>query len=276
MISFRKNRPNIAVTGPNYGGHPAWIFTAIQVWFAGGNPFYFSPNKPLTNFDKIDGVILGGGADISEKLYQLNCKEESHPTFFQNSESPHFFYRCLSFLLLKLFNYESSRNKTDFERDLHEMKVIRLAINKGIPILGICRGMQLLNIYFGGSLESNISSHFTADYPHNRGILPVKKIKLHSNSHLFDAVKKEEIKINSFHDQGIKTLGSGMKITSQEPNGVIQSIECESSANTIVGVQWHPEFLIFKKTQRNLFKWFIHSASNNYVFIQKGEMIANP
>jgi len=119
-----------------------------------------------------------------------------------------------------------------YDQDRDEMEVFwaERARDENIPTLGICRGAQLLNIVCGGSLHT---------------IIP-----------------KIEIKVNSIHKQAIDKLGNDMSVNAVEKNGVIQAI-CLNNHDYFLGVQFHPEFLIYKKDFRKIFKRLVQSASNS-------------
>ncbi len=110
------------------------------------------------------------------------------------------------------------------------------------PILGICGGLQTLNVYFGGDLNQNILNHKLYDgSTHN--------IKISSNSFLNNVYKQEVIEVNSYHRQAIRNLASNFKVTAVSEDGIIEAIE----DGNIIGVQYHPE----KLDNINFFKEFI-------------------
>ncbi len=266
-------KPEIAVTGPSLGGYPAWFFTALQVWIAGGKATYLPPQE--LNEKKIrqfDGIILGGGADISPKLYRNNEESEEDLELVEDevARTENFVVKFIKLILLKIFNYSPSRHQTDFERDLFEMKVLRLAVKQKIPVFGICRGMQMINVFYGGKIDPDIKRHYTEKEKLKRGHRPVKKIRLEKNSLLFDAIGKEDLKVNAFHDQGILHLGKELCITASEKNGVIQGIEqCEGESALVMGVQWHPEFMVYQRAQRKLFSWYVKQLKTEELVSRK-------
>lgn len=114
--------------------------------------------------------------------------------------------------------------------------------NKKKPILGICAGIQEINVIFGGTLYQNIENHRLFDQSKH-------KIKIEKDSFLYDVYKSEEIEVNSYHRQAIKDLAPNFKVTAISKDGIIEGIEKDN----IVAVQWHPEALY----DINLFKGFI-------------------
>lgn len=135
-----------------------------------------------------------------------------------------------------------------------------MAKKRNIPLFCICRGAQLLNVYEGGTLFTNVKNIYeSTNYPSNllAKIFFRKSILIEKKSHLYDAFQKEESTVNSMHSQSIDHPGKDLETTSMEPIGVIQSVE-NSKKTYIVGVQFHPEFLIYRSDIRRLFKNFVN------------------
>lgn len=130
----------------------------------------------------------------------------------------------------------------EYPYDEYELdkQVIDVFVAKNKPIIGICGGMQTLNVYFGGDLNQNISNHkLTDDTKH--------KIKIDTKSFLYDIYQKQEIEVNSYHRQAIRKLAPNFKVVATSEDSIVEAIE----DGNIVGVQWHPEVLydviFFKK-----------------------------
>lgn len=122
-----------------------------------------------------------------------------------------------------------------------DKKLIELFYNKNKPILGICGGLQSINVAFGGALKQNILNHDLIDKNH--------LIKIGNNTFLNEVYKQNELMVNSFHHQAIKDVAPGFKISAISEDGIIEAIEKDN----IVGVQWHPEVI----NDINFFKYFI-------------------
>lgn len=123
-----------------------------------------------------------------------------------------------------------------------DKKIIDLFVKSNKPIIGICGGLQTLNVYFGGDLDQNIVNHKLKDgSKHN--------IKISQNSFLSEVYKTETIQVNSYHRQAIRKLASNFKVTAISDDGIIEAIEDRN----IIGVQWHPEVL----KDVNFFKTFV-------------------
>ena len=150
------------------------------------------------------------------------------------------------------------------ERDVHEMALIKAAIDLKKPILAICRGMQILNVTYGGTLYQDISyapgehiKHYQIGSPYQA----THSIKIDKNSILFKMADKSEIeRVNSFHHQALKQVAKGLKVVATAPDGIIEAVEAEDEDGTFVmGVQFHPEMMFDKSTFiRGMFKRFIN------------------
>ena len=186
---------------------------------------FCNPTETDEILEDFDGLVLTGGNDVSPILYGE-----------ENIASVH----C------------------DEPLDRFHMGLITSARKMNIPILGICRGFQLLNISFGGTLIQDIPSERPSSVNHKQvdksmgGAHPVD-IVLGSN--LYTALKEKSVWVNSLHHQGVKDLGFGLKPSSYAPDGLIESFE----GTNVLGVQWHPEAM-FDKMQP-LFTYFINEMN---------------
>lgn len=148
-------------------------------------------------------------------------------------------------------------------RDVSEFALGRFALEEtSLPILGICRGCQLLNVLKGGDLYLDLSedgklAHQLTMYPRE---LPSHYVRIDRGSRLYDAFREEEIGVNSFHHQAVRTVGAGFVATAHSlPDNVVEGIELEGS-RFVVGVQWHPEGLIINRAQLMLFRRLVEAA----------------
>lgn len=182
----------------------------------------------------VHGLLLSGGYDVSPHLYG----EEPNP------------------------GLEAVNQKRDF----HEMQLIRQAYQAGKPIFGICRGMQLLNVTFGGTLYQDIGSsipqalqHIQKTYPH----VATHQIEVVKDTLLHQLFNQELISVNSYHHQAIKTLAPTFLVNARSKDGIIEGIE-KMDGGFICAVQWHPE-MMFKKSALmfKLFEGFVQAARNN-------------
>jgi putative glutamine amidotransferase len=157
----------------------------------------------------LDGIILTGGEDTAPHLY---------------GEPP-----------------LPGLGEIVYERDLAEIKVIRLAAEQDKPILGICRGMQILNVALGGTLYQDIPSQIPGAYQHSqRGS---RQYGAHTVTlepgFVQEALGKTEVLVNTSHHQSVKVPAPGFRVTARSGDGVIEAIESENGR--FIGVQWHPE-----------------------------------
>ncbi|AXX92583.1 gamma-glutamyl-gamma-aminobutyrate hydrolase [Malaciobacter molluscorum LMG 25693] len=219
-------KPIIGVCLPNKGNKLAEIFIRFSLFLANAKAVSLRPDEHSSK-DKIDGLILSGGSDINPLLY--GGKKEAHNT------------------------------KLDKKRDAFELDMIKTAVQKRIPIFGICRGAQLLNIFFDGDLYPTVLD--IEEYLiHKNSIFPIKDIFIKKKSKLFDIVKKEKLKANSLHNQAIHKVGEDLKVTAKY-KGLIQAIE-KKNYPFMLAVQWHPEYLFYIKEHRKIFKDFVKACLN--------------
>ncbi len=164
--------------------------------------------------DECDGLVLTGGEDVCPELYGDWADETVH---------------------------------VDSERDGVEYKLIDAALKKQIPILGICRGLQVLNVYFGGTLIIDLEKYCnrfhkaisdTEDRNHN--------VKLIGDSRLKNFVKEEVGIVNSSHHQAADRIGGGLRVVARADDGTVEAIESESTSSRVAAVQWHPERIRFE------------------------------
>lgn len=199
----------------------------------GGIPFIIPINENHEDLkfllENVDGLILSGGYDV----YPYHYGEEPH------------------FLL----------EETNRERDLFEYELLKQAILMNIPILGICRGLQLINTYFGGTLyqDLTLSNTFLKHNQINNPTSATHSIQIERNTNLYHIIQEDEYFVNSFHHQVIKKLGEDLIVSARSSDKHIEAIE--SLRYPIIAVQFHPE-MMFKVDEKmnEIFKWFINRA----------------
>ena len=205
---------------------------------AGGVPFLIpiinSPDDLEQYLDMLDGILFTGGEDILPLLF---------------GEEP-----------LKQVKYVS------IERDEQELVLFKKAYERKIPILGICRGQQLMNIALGGTLYQDMDSQIPGVGGHSQDRYPEPElyhsINIEKDSKLFEAMGVEKINVNSFHHQCVKTLGKGLKVTALSKEGIIEAIETTDDQFAVT-VQFHPECLVSRyKEWLKLFVRFINECGN--------------
>jgi len=257
-----KKRPNIGVTGPDRGGTAAWWFSWFAITIQGGHAIRIRPKNGIPEAD-IHGLVIGGGADINPKWYGGGEMEELLSKDKEVSGLRQFFIRLATifffpiiYLLRKLFS--TSSVTVDDARDELEFDLINRAVEKGIPILGICRGAQLLNIHFGGTLHQDIANYY-AEVPRVHSVWPKKKVTLDQESTLFQIVNFQNIWVNAMHHQAVDQLGDALKVVAREETGLVQAIE-HQNGRFLLGVQWHPEYMPQIPPQRRIFQSLVERA----------------
>jgi putative glutamine amidotransferase len=211
-------RPRIGVTGSGRGGRTMWLFNRLAVWRAGATAVRITAGRPFP-LEELDGVVIGGGDDIDAKLYGGGVE----PTV-----------------------------RIDPERDRLELRVLDWAERLGMPVLGICRGSQMINVHRGGSLHADIHTAYL-DAPRMRTPLPRKLVEIEPGSRLGAVLGLERCRVNALHHQSVDRLGHGLRRVARDGAGIVQGIEAPD-ARFLLGVQWHPEFLALDRHQQNLFR----------------------
>jgi putative glutamine amidotransferase len=267
-----RGRPNIGVTGPDRGGEAAWLFTWLALSLAGARAVRITPRRhaSLKIIHELDGLIIGGGADVNPKLYGQELLHIVQPP---NLRSPRrLWQQLLDLLVLPLTwiarkaaaekrgreSFSGKRFPTPFLRDKLEMTLLDAAVQRRLPILGICRGQQLINVYFGGSLHQDLKSFYVEDLE-VRSILPRKRIVIEPRTRLAGVMQQSYRIVNALHQQAIAELGNGLIVAARDRNGIIQAIEHESLP-FVIGVQLHPEYLPQHEHQRALFAQLVRQS----------------
>lgn len=252
-------RPVIAVTGPEEGGTGAWLFTAFSILLAGGKPVRITVQSPRSVGD-IDGLIIGGGADVEPLKYGQQRIEKS--TLSKDKRT--IFEWILSILFFPLYwlvrYFQHTKTAPiDTKRDELELNLLRDSLRYRKPVLGICRGMQLMNVHFNGSLHQDISGFYT-ESPQVSSIFPKKRITINPGSKLEEILETNVCNVNALHKQAIDTPGEGVELVAKEKNtDITQAIE-HPDYSFVIGVQWHPEYLIQVRRQRRIFKYLVKTA----------------
>lgn len=186
-------------------------------------------------FDRIDGLLLPGGADIEPTIYRKNGNGLSQGI--------------------------------DADRDRVELLLARTAVTREKPLFAICRGIQVLNVALGGNLYEDIRTEFPEAIQHDfNGIRPrnylAHEVTIHSDSILFNQLGKTTTAVNSLHHQNIRDLAPELVATAVAPDGLVEGVEVPGHPFALA-VQWHPEMLIHDDPgMLALFKAFVQAAGN--------------
>lgn len=230
--------PRIGLSG-NFEGDKVTLAKAYveAVNQAGGTPFIIPLLQGREQLDSLlstlDGIVFTGGADFD-------------PIFL--GEEPH----------KALGHYNSLR-------DEFELLLLKLAMDKQLPILGICRGLQLINLGMGGKLYQDIySQHTQTCLQHSQTTARSEtshSVDVLSDTLLESLFNKRELAVNSFHHQAIKEPAVGLKVSAVSSDGIIEAVESEHN-KAILGLQWHPECLVSNQRDAMLpvFDWLIKEA----------------
>ena len=217
-------RQRIGVTGNGRRWAPGWWCSAVALWLLGARPVRISVRHDPGR-EPLQALVIGGGNDISPEHYGGNLQ-----------------------------------NKVchDPARDHLEIAWIERAFVQGLPVLGICRGAQLINVVLGGSLHQDIRKmrRHTSNRP---GLLATKQVEFDGDSLVASVCGRTRIRINSLHHQAIDRPGRAVRKVGQDLDGIVQAIESDAS-RMFIGVQWHPEYLIYLPAHLALFRWLVRSA----------------
>lgn len=245
----------VGVTGPDHGGLAAWWMTRLALVRAGAKPIRVTPSRKV-KVSEFDALIIGGGTDVEPLHYgQEPLQGEEVDQTFRLRDW------IISFLLfvLRVLAKQKRTKKYDPLRDNMEKELIEFALKQELPVLGICRGAQLLNVVTGGSLHQKITE-FYSEEPHVRSLLPRKRIVLEEGTKLASFILDGTRFVNALHDQAIDQLGDGMVVTARDGGGVVQAIE-HTRYEFVIGVQWHPEYLPQIASQQRIFRGLVNSAT---------------
>lgn len=257
-----RSRPIIGVTGPDNGGLAAWWFTRLAIWRAGGRALRITPRRPC-EITCLDGLVIGGGADVDPALYG----EEEHASLEELKSQERRLGRWLLYWLLfpliyvlrRVLSTMTSRPGGDKDRDELETRLLRQALQRNLPVLGICRGAQLINVVCGGSLHRDLSD-FYVETPQAHTVWPYKPIKVEPDSKLAAILGCTGCRVNSLHKQAVDELAPMLRIVARELTGVVQAIE-HTELDFAIGVQWHPEYLLQRREQQRLFHLMVKEAA---------------
>ncbi len=219
-------KPLIAITGPQTGAWGPRACVALAIRLAGGKPLQIRPHDQLSRTEW-QGVVVTGGHDIDPVLYA--AEPEVTPQY-------------------------------DPERDRFESAVIDYALAQQLPLLGICRGAQLLNVRRGGNLFQALRDRRRLT-SNRRTLLPLKTLYVEAASHLQQWLGTRHCRINSLHNQAIDRLGDNLTVAGLDMDGIVQAVE-DPQQPFLLGVQWHPEFLLLLSTQRRLFAQLVMTAAD--------------
>ncbi|KXS37322.1 MAG: putative glutamine amidotransferase [Halomonadaceae bacterium T82-2] len=218
-------RPRIGITTSDHKSRLAWWCDCLAVWRAGGLPVRLSPTRD-GNDVAIDGLIVGGGDDIGAQLYGGEMQLDV---------------------------------RVDPQRDTLELALLERVLPTNRPVLGICRGAQIINVFLGGSLITDIHATFEHIRP-RRTVLPRKTVQVTPGSRLNHLLGVDSCHVNSLHHQAIDRTGHNVRVVARDRDNLVQGIE-STDHDFVIGVQWHPEFLVFNRPQQRLIRALVERAA---------------
>lgn len=234
------SKPLIAISG-NFGDKGCELAAGYyqSVRAAGGVPVVIPPDTEAGGLpqllDRVDGLLLSGGGDINP----LCCDEQ--PVLGLHSITP--------------------------ERDVQELLLTRLAMDRQIPILGICRGIQVIAVACGGSVIQDLGSEESLRgklIKHDQDLdrrYASHTVQLEADSILAKIYDKESLQVNSLHHQAVGQTGDRLRVTARSSDGVVEAVE-STEHKSILGVQWHPETYILRgdTSMLSVFTWLVGEA----------------
>ncbi len=237
-----------------------WVTTRFQVYLAGGQALRLRTlDYDPSHLPEFDALILGGGEDVDPIFYKEAIKERTENIAAGKPPGLGAVRDAGLKTLRQLMRIIPHTGRIDHARDVMEMALLKLAILRHKPVLGLCRGAQLINVFCGGTLHQDISSYY-GDTQKITTLLPRKTIGISKGSLLNRILQSDTVLANGMHSQAVNKLGDHLKAVAWEKVGIVQGIEGIDFAAPVLGVQWHPEFLFYKKDQRLLFRWLITQA----------------
>jgi len=224
----------ISFTEAKYSNYPAWIIgenSSIEIVALSWE------KQNIEDLNKCHGLLLSGGVDIDPFFYEP-----------------------------EILNYPNQPAEWNRKRDLFEMDLFNVATQKKIPILGVCRGLQLVNVALGGTLLSDIEAIGKTNHRSKLGVDHVHPLQLLEGSLLQGITMIDEGEVNSAHHQSINKLADSLMVNCiSHPDGIIEGVEWKEKQNRspMICVQWHPERINNKEQSvlsKNIRDWFLLEA----------------
>jgi putative glutamine amidotransferase len=178
-----------------------------------------------------DGILFAGGEDVDPAFYGEEKKYDSVDT--------------------------------NYDRDQFEMKLLEHALHRRLPILGICRGAQVINVGFGGTLYQDLAQDAAPELEHRQTATGKARsdtthtVTVTEPSSLLAGAVAGSCRVNSMHHQAVKRLGRGLKVTAHSEDGLVEAVEAADDYPFLLAVQWHPEEISDLPEQHRIFREFI-------------------
>ncbi len=203
---------------------------------AGGVPVPLPPQLSAAALERLagelSGLLLTGGGDVDPARYG----ESAHPTLYEVAPA----------------------------RDILETSAIHIALERRLPVLAVCRGIQVLNVTLGGTLFQDVGTEPGTQLQHSQTEprdQPTHKVKIEPRSRLAQITGTDEIEVNSMHHQAVKALGRNLTAVAWAPDQIIEGVEDADPSRFVLGVEWHPEELVgHSEPARRLFAALVKAA----------------
>ena len=254
LTSEAQRRPVIGISdmhkdGTNAAVPRSYVDAVLQ---SGGIPVVIPlmyDNEIVALLNSLDGVIFTGGEDFD-------------PAYYNERPIP-------------------QMGTVNSIRDAFDIRTLRLAAERGLPILGICRGVQLINIVFGGSLYQDLPAQYYDKSIRHRQRQPKEdashSVFVENNTVFADIVKERMLMVNSAHHQAIKRVADGFRVAGRSPDKIVEVIEKIDSENWILGVQFHPETRVSQdNAMSRIFRSFIEEASKTEKPFERVRLASKP
>ncbi|PKL85223.1 MAG: hypothetical protein CVV22_08785 [Ignavibacteriae bacterium HGW-Ignavibacteriae-1] len=229
-----KEKPLIIALSKGAGSES---YEKYEKWLKSTNPniecidlFFIDKDEALKVLERADGVVLTGGPDV-------------HPFHYGK-------------------DFDTSRCEIDLVRDTLEFEIIRIARSKGIPMLAVCRGAQIINVAFGGTLIVDIPEDTDSEVIHQVEEGDAMHEIIIEDSYLSKISGVRTAYVNSNHHQAVDALAAGLKATARTADGIVEAFEyTDQKSNFMIAVQWHPERMDKSDTlSASIAKEFLHHS----------------
>ena len=227
ITSITRSVSTLGVEMPNATIHDRFGELVEQ---AGGVPIYADHHAaPEALADHVHAVVVNGGGDVAPERYGATRHRRTYGV--------------------------------EERRDRFEIELVRAAAARGVPVLGICRGIQLVNVALGGTLVQHVPEVAGREHMCDDALdRCVHDVELAQGSRLAALYGRDRVRVNSLHHQAVDRPAPGLRVTATAPDGTVEGIE--SDDGRILGVQWHPEFLAEPAAREHvaLFRWLLAEA----------------